>query len=46
VQGSQSANVYYGFTYSFGNDGQSIPEFNADYKLNALGVTTGFYIPM
>jgi hypothetical protein len=46
LDGSKDANVYYGIIYGFGKDGQSIPEFNADYKFHALALTTGLFIPM
>jgi hypothetical protein len=46
MQGAKDANVYYGIIYGYGKDGQSIPEFNADYKFHALALTTGLFIPM
>lgn len=46
LQGTKEMNVYYGVIYGYGEDGQSIPEFNADYKFHAVSLTTGLLLPM
>ena len=43
--GNPKSNLYAGFVYGFGSDGQSIPEFNAKYDVKAYGVTMGFFKP-
>lgn len=39
-------NAYVGFIGAYGEDGQSLPEFNADYALRAGAVTVGFFQPL
>jgi hypothetical protein len=46
IIGAKEANVYYGLIYGYAHDGQSIPEFNADYKVNALAISTGLILPI
>ncbi len=42
IQGSVDKHVYLGLIYGQGDDTQSLPEFNAKYKLRAYGAKLGF----
>lgn len=41
LQGTDAQYTYLGFMYGLGKDVQSIPEFNATYKLQAYGLSAG-----
>jgi hypothetical protein len=42
VFGDQKNNAFVGLIVAQGQDGQSLPEFNAAYRLKAMALTTGF----
>lgn len=44
--GKESAYTYVGLIYAYGKDGQSLPEFNADYLVQAYGVTAGLRLTL
>lgn len=41
VIGNDESNAFLGVIYAFGKDGQSLPEFNAEYEFDAFAVTFG-----
>ncbi|MGE0174780.1 MAG: hypothetical protein AB7T49_18450 [Oligoflexales bacterium] len=41
VNGKPDKNTFIGIVYAYGRDGQSLPEFNASYKLDVYGVSLG-----
>lgn len=41
LNGADNAHTYMGLVYAYGKDGQSLPEFNAEYEVQAYGVTVG-----
>ena len=41
ILGSAETNSFVGIMYGTGKDGQSLPEFNADYKLTVVGGSLG-----
>jgi hypothetical protein len=44
--GQSARQISLGLMYGFGDDGQSIPEFNADYSLRAFGFRLGLIYPI
>lgn len=40
--GSDRSNMFVGLIYGYGRDGQSLTEFNAEYKVEAFGLSAGF----
>ena len=40
--GPWNRNLFAGIIYAYGQDGQSIPEFNADYSIQVFGASAGF----
>ncbi|MEZ4744266.1 MAG: hypothetical protein R3B45_17760 [Bdellovibrionota bacterium] len=45
IHGDKENHLYLGLVYGYGKDGQSIPEFNAEYKFHAFGLTMGLNLP-
>ncbi len=41
VLGDDESHAFLGLIYAFGKDGQSLPEFNAEYEFDAFAVTFG-----
>jgi hypothetical protein len=41
LEGKPAKNTFIGIVYAYGRDGQSLPEFNASYKLTGYGVSIG-----
>jgi hypothetical protein len=46
VLGSVESHGFFGLAYSIGRDGQSLPEFNADYQLDAYAFSAGFLLAL
>lgn len=44
LRGPENSNTYIGLIYSTGKDGQSLPEFNAEYDIKGYGVTAGLHL--
>lgn len=46
IFGKLEAHAFAGVIGSYGKDGQSLPELNAQYKLTAFAATSGFIFPL
>lgn len=44
--GRDTSYTYVGLLYAYGKDGQSLPEFNAEYEVQAYGLTAGLRLAL